>query len=174
MLLAHFTLFETGFAPDLLEDKPDLLLLARTRIQMAMEKAERLTDDQLRHISPYDKDGGHPYLVPYVGQWQHDGGLDCATEWCEVYKGLGVHVGLVVEGKATGPLYHDSTEPGVHAEDFDDLVVETFLRHLNTALQEDAHPWFAPKSTYVVTDWAFYERCSDEYGIDFDIAKESA
>lgn len=113
-------------------------------------------------VAPYNLDGGLPYTDLMIGGWQRDGGLDCATEWCEPYKGLGIHVGLVVEGKPSGPPdAGDAARREVREGYWDRMVVDTFARHLASILARPVRPWLLLEGQYCVTDWAYYNSQSE-------------
>lgn len=165
MLLTHFTLTETDHTPDLIdsEDAVGLRALAKAQITMAMERAQRATIDELTGrggmpgVAPYNQDGGIPYTDLMIGEWQRDGELDCATEWCELYNAQGVHVALVVDGKPSGlPHVNDAARREVREGDWDRVVVDTFARHLALILKGTDRPWFLLDGQYCVTDWAYY------------------
>lgn len=156
MLLAHFRLAETDnprFDPDNFDHEE-----AIHRILQVTNQALTYARRRLAITSGFSGDGEMPFLLPYVTDFQIEQGLDSADAWGEQYEwGQGVHIGLVFEGKATGPLYATEGQPGVRRDDFATLPLEFFARGVQHHLKPDLLP-FELSRTYSVTDWSFYER----------------
>jgi hypothetical protein len=153
MLIAFFTINEPENPPA--DDKwlaPAITIIAKNAWRDA---CRALSSD-----APYDTDGAMPFGLVYTTEFTNTGGLSSAREICEQWRpGEGICVGLVFEGKATGPLYGGAGLVGVRPEDIDRPVPEMFARQLDVGVRAAALG-LEVDHEYHVSDWALYERHS--------------
>ena len=166
MLLAHLTLTETGDHDDfdavMRSDRSSMVTVIEATVQTALANTRRA----LATIADYAEDGAQPYIDVLVTSIASHGELDSAEAWGERFTtyGGGVHVGLVLEGHASGPRYVDPRDPdivpGVADADWDHRVVDVFCTHLAAALTVALRHRLALAPTYHVTNLMLFEQVS--------------